>query len=86
MLSDISVPVFGGYLADEAAGVASGQDTFGDIVDNDRPAADDRARADGHTRHHAHHPADPHVVADGDGQRVLEFCRRNPLSSGCPAV
>ena len=31
------------------------------------------ARADGHAGHHAHHAADPDVVADGDGKRVLEL-------------
>ena len=72
-LSDIPVTVLRGDPADNPAGVAGCQDTLGDVVDDDGPAADDGARPDGHTRHHAHHPADPDIIADSNGKRILQF-------------
>lgn len=65
--SNIRVPVFRRDLLDDAAGVVGGEDALGDVVDDDR-ADDERARADGHARHDAHHPADPYIVAHRDEQ------------------
>ena len=58
--------------ADYAAGVACGEYARWDVMHHDAAAGDNRVVADGHTRHHAHIAAKPHIVAHGNGQGVLE--------------
>src|SRR5690606_18632112 len=59
-------------LADDAAGVARGEDTRRDVLQDDAARADRRARADRDAGVEDAPAADPHVVADGDGGGLLE--------------
>ena len=64
--------VFRRYLADHAARIARDERAFRHVAYHDASCRDDGIGANRDTAYYLHPAADPHVVADRHGERILQ--------------